>query len=272
MGLEWRRGRAQVADRSINIKGLAVRVADGVARLMFPPACGGCRRHVSRPGTLCGRCWQDLRFLEEPWCAVLGTPFEHDQGEGAVSPAAMADPPPFARARSAVAYEGVARRMVHDLKFRGRTELAPWMAGWMARAGRDLLDDADLLAAVPLHGRRFLWRGFNQSAELARALSRQRGLSFEPGIVRRRRSTRQQVGLRANERRDNVRGAFAVPDAMLAQVRGRRIVLVDDVFTTGATVSAVAALLMRKGAGRVDVLTFARAMPGDFAGEAAETI
>jgi ComF family protein len=162
--------------------------------------------------------------------------------------------------------------MVQGLKFRSRTELAPWMAGWMMRAGRESLADADVLVPVPLHRRRFFSRGFNQSAELARAVSVKTGISFEPGLVVRRKHTQQQVGLKAKERAANVRGAFQVPADAVDKVRGRHIVLIDDVYTTGATVSAVSRMLMRKGAASVDVLTFARAMPGGFAAEIGETI
>lgn len=261
-----------MADRIAEFKGYAAPIALALGRLLFPPVCGGCRRHVREPGTLCGACWSKLRFLEEPWCAILGIPFDHDHGAGSVSPAAIADPPPFRRARSAVSYDGVARAMVQGLKFRSRTELAPWMAGWMMRAGRESLADADVLVPVPLHRRRFFSRGFNQSAELARAVSVKTGISFEPGLVVRRKHTQQQVGLKAKERAANVRGAFQVPADAVDKVRGRHIVLIDDVYTTGATVSAVSRMLMRKGAASVDVLTFARAMPGGFAAEIGETI
>jgi ComF family protein len=215
---------------------------------------------VAKPGTLCPGCWPRLRFLEAPWCAVLGTPFPHEMGAGAVSPAAMADPPPFARARSAVAFGGVAREIVHGLKYRDRTDLAPWMAVWMARAGTELLSDAQLVVPVPLHRRRFLSRRFNQSAELARHLCAQRGLAFAPELVERVKRTRQQVGLERRARENNVRGAFAIPAAQRARVKGARILLIDDVYTTGATVKALAGVLVRAGAARVDVLTFARAL------------
>jgi ComF family protein len=199
----------------------------------------------------------------------MGTPFTHDMGEGAVSPAAIANPPPFARARSAVAYQGAARQIVQNLKYRDRTDLAPWMAAWMLRAGAELVRDADLVVPVPLHRRRFLWRRFNQSAELARHVARLAGLRYSTTAVLRRKPTRQQVGLAAKEREANVRGAFAVPDAADIDVRGRHILVVDDVFTTGATVSAVAKALKKGGASDVDILTFARALPrggepGDF--------
>jgi predicted amidophosphoribosyltransferase len=146
-------------------------------RLLFPPVCPACRRLVARPFTLCGACWPKLRFIERPWCEVLGTPFSHEIGEGIVSADAIASPPPFARARSAVAYDGVARLMVMNLKFGDRTELAPTMARWMMRPAAELLAQADAVAPVPLHRGRFLRRRFNQSAELARALCALAGLS-----------------------------------------------------------------------------------------------
>jgi ComF family protein len=185
-------------------------------------------------------------------------------GEGAVSPAVIADPPDFDRARSAVAYSGVARRMAQALKFNDRTDLAPWMAVWMLRAGSELIAEADMVVPVPLHRRRFLWRRFNQSAELGRAVAKATGLRFEPELVSRRRNTRQQVGLGRTERDDNVRGAFVVDKGAREAVRGRRILVIDDVYTTGATVSAVARSLKRAGARGVDVLTFARVLPEDF--------
>ena len=247
-------------------------LAGSAARILFPPLCGGCRTIVSIPGSLCGACWRDLRLIERPWCEILGTPFPFDMGEGAVSPAAMADPPAFDRARSAVAYAGVARRMAQALKFNDRTDLAPWMALWMLRAGSELIADADMVVPVPLHRRRFLWRRFNQSAELGRAIAAATGLRFEPELVFRRRATRQQVGLGRTERDDNVRGAFVVEKPAREAVRGRRILVIDDVFTTGATVSAVARSLKRAGAGGVDVLTFARVLPEDFLDAASDPI
>lgn len=234
------------------------------ARLLFPPVCAGCRRYVSQPGALCGACWPKLRFLEKPWCAVMGTPFSHDMGEGFLSAEAIANPPPFERARAAVAYTGVARQMAQGLKYNDRTDLAPWMARWMMRAGAELIADADLVVPVPLHWRRFLGRRFNQSAELARTIASLSGLPFSPMAVRRVKLTRQQVGLALREREENVRAAFSVPQDRDIEVRGRRVLVVDDVYTTGATVSAVARALKKSGAKAVDVLTFARVLPGDF--------
>ena len=254
----------QVADPIMEIKGLARTAFRWPARLLFPPVCAGCRRYVSQPGVLCGQCWPKLRLLERPWCPVMGTPFSHEMGEGFLSAEAIADPPRFQRARAAVAYTGVARQMVQGLKYQDRTDLAPWMARWMMRAGAELVADADVVAPVPLHRRRFFQRQFNQSAELARAVSSLGGLPFAPAAVRRVKLTRQQVGLERKEREENVRAAFRVPAEAEIEIAGRRVLLVDDVYTTGATVRAVAKALEKGGAGAVDVLTFARVLPGDF--------
>jgi ComF family protein len=258
--------------KGADIRGLAASAAGLGIRMLFPPLCAGCRRIVTEPGTLCGECWPKIRLLERPWCEVMGTPFSHDMGEGFLSAEAIANPPLFQRARAAVSYDGVARRMVQGLKYHDRTDLARWMAGWMARAGAELLADADIVVPVPLHRRRFVWRRFNQSAELARALARRSGKPFEPAALVRVKVTRQQVGLGLREREDNVRGAFRVPPEADIKVRGRRVLVVDDVYTTGATVSAVARALKRGGASAVDVLTFARVLPGDFRRDDAETI
>jgi len=248
----------------VDIKGLSETALKWPGRLLFPPVCAGCRRHVAQPGVLCAECWPKLRLIERPWCPVMGTPFIHDMGAGFLSAEAIADPPPFERARAAVVYSGVARQMVQGLKYQDRTDLAPWMARWMMRAGAELLADADVIVPVPLHWRRFLRRQFNQSAELARALSHLGGVPFEPRAVKRVKLTRQQVGLERHEREQNVRAAFCVPEEAEIRIAGLRVLLVDDVFTTGATVRAVTKALKKGGAGAVDVLTFARVLPGDF--------
>ena len=255
-----------------DIKSLVRSAAGLPARFMFPPVCAGCRRHVSQPGVLCAQCWPQLRFLERPWCPVMGTPFVHDMGAGFLSAEAIADPPPFERARAAVSYSGVARQMVRGLKYQDRTDLAPWMARWMQRAGAELCAEADVVVPVPLHWRRFFGRQFNQSAELGRALAHLTRRPFAPSALRRVRQTRQQVGLERREREENVRAAFRVPPEAEIQIAGRRVLLVDDVYTTGATVRAVARALKRGGAGAVDVLTFARVLPGDFRPDDSATI
>lgn len=248
----------------IKFAGVLAAVGQSAARLVFPPLCLACDGHVAMPGSLCPGCWPQIRSIEQPLCPVMGTPFTQEIGEGFLSAEAIASPPVFSRIRSAVIHTGLARRIVGDLKYRDRTDYAPWMARWMARAGTELIADADLIVPVPLHRRRFFQRRYNQSAELARSLARMSAKPFEPGLVQRVKPTRQQVGLERAQRQDNVRGAFKMTDAAKARVKGRRVMVVDDVYTTGATVSAVTRCLLRGGASAVDVLTFSRVLPGAF--------
>jgi ComF family protein len=207
---------------------------------------------------LCATCWSRLSPIERPFCEKLGIPFTYDPGPGIYSMQAIADPPAYARARAAVRYDDIARNMVHALKYGDRLDLAPVMARWMARAGADLLEDADIVAPVPLHWRRMWARRFNQSASLARLLAEPRGLQVSYTALKRVKATPQQVGLSKTERAANVQGAFRVDAAGKAEIARRRVVLVDDVLTSGATVDACARVLLRAGARQVDVLVFAR--------------
>jgi ComF family protein len=147
---------------------------------------------------------------------------------------------------------------VHALKYQDRTDLAPTMGRWMARAGRELLGEADVLVPVPLHWRRGWSRRFNQSGALARVIERQTGVKLASEALRRVRPTEQQVGLSRTQRASNVQGAFGVAPDRKADIAGRRVVLIDDVLTSGATVDACARALLRAGAAEVDVLVFAR--------------
>jgi ComF family protein len=171
---------------------------------------------------------------------------------------AIANPPAYDRARAAVRYDDIARALVHGFKYGDRLDLAPMMGRWMARAGRELFPGADALVPVPLHWRRLWARRFNQSAALAGAISANVGVPVLHGTLKRVRATIQQVGLSKAERADNVQGAFRVPDDVKAAVINRRLILVDDVLTSGATVDTCARALLRAGAAHVDVLVFAR--------------
>lgn len=225
---------------------------------LFPPVCLSCNRAVGTPDGLCPGCWKGLVPISAPLCPILGVPFSADMGSEAVSPQAIANPPHFDRARSALAYNEVARGLVAKLKYSDRPELALFCARLMAGAGHALLGEDAVLVPVPLHRVRQMSRRYNQSGELARALSRVANVALDTDMVERHRPTQQQVGLNARQRANNVDGAFRLAPGAERRLSGRRIVLVDDVLTTGATVNAIARLLRRKGAGRVDVLTFAR--------------
>ena len=224
----------------------------------LPPLCPSCRAPLGDGVGLCASCWSKLSLIEPPYCARLGIPFTYDPGPGLLSMEAIADPPAYDRARAAVRYDDIARALVLSFKYGDRLDLAPMMGKWMARAGRELLSEADALLPVPLHWRRLWARRFNQSAALAGAISDIAGLPVLHGALKRVRATPQQVGLSKTERADNVQGAFRVPADEKAQVAGRRLVLIDDVLTSGATVDTCARALLRAGAAHVDVLVFAR--------------
>lgn len=238
------------------------RLVGAAVDLVFPPVCRGCGRLTGDAHAVCPSCWAKLPLIERPYCEVLGSPFSFDPGEGAVSPEALADPPIFDRLRSVALHEGIARDLVHGLKYRDRTDLAPMMAEWMIRASDGAVASADMIVPVPLHSFRLWRRGFNQAAELARAIAAGAEKPYRPDTLRRVKRTRRQVGLAVRAREENVRGAFSVPQRLGPGLAGKAIVLVDDVYTTGATVSAATRALKRAGAGEVTVLTFARAMSG----------
>jgi len=224
----------------------------------LPPLCASCRAPLGGMGGLCPACWSRVSFIAPPYCDRLGIPFAYDPGPGVLSMEAIADPPAYGRARAAVRYDDVARDLVHRLKYGDRLDLAATMGGWMARAGRELTTDADALVPVPLHWRRLWGRRFNQAAQLAKVVAATRGLPVLTAALKRTRATPQQVGLSRTERAVNVQGAFAVTEEGKAAIHGKRLILVDDVLTSGATVDACARALLRAGAGNVDVLVFAR--------------
>lgn len=228
-----------------------------VLDVVTPPLCLSCSTLVDEPASLCVACWDRLRHIDEPVCDALGTPFAYDQGEGALSAAALSDPPAWDRVRAAVLFDDEAAKLVHALKYRDRPEAGLLMARMMARAGRRLLGEADVILPVPLHWLRLWRRRFNQSAILAQRLALVSGTPWRHDVLLRGRRTRAQVGLDQEQRRRNVRNAFTVRPDRLAAVAGRRVLLVDDVRTTGATAEACALALRKAGAARIDLLTFA---------------
>ncbi|MDH3593657.1 MAG: ComF family protein [Rhodospirillales bacterium] len=225
---------------------------------LLPPRCLACGGPVDRSGALCAGCWERIDFVAPPYCACCGFPFAFDLGPGTLCGACTRDPPAFERARFVMRYDEASKGLVLGFKHGDRTEGAPTFAAWLARAGRDLLAEADLLIPVPLHRFRLFARRYNQAALLCRALGRSTGLQVVPDLLTRRRNTPPQGRLSPAARRRNVAGAFAVAPARRGALQGRRVLLVDDVMTTGATISACARVLLRAGAAAVDVLVLTR--------------
>jgi ComF family protein len=228
-----------------------------VLDVLFPPLCIACRAPVRDIGALCANCWSGISFLEGPMCACCGLPFEIDPGPGTLCGACHAKKPAFDKARSVMHYDDASKGPLLALKHGDRLDLVPGLSGWLARAGREILDDADLIVPVPLHPARLWQRRYNQSAELARRLGVMSGKAVDSqALVRKRRTPSQGEMASAKARRRNMLGAFAVRPG--AAVKGVHVLLIDDVFTTGATVEACARTLKRAGASQVAVLTLAR--------------
>jgi ComF family protein len=257
---EARPERSKSFSRALLLRGGHALVAGWRAAIgiVYPPSCIACHAAVGEAQALCAACWAGIGFIERPYCERLGTPFAVDLGPGLVSPAAIADPPVFARARAVCRFDGAARDLVHRLKYGDRLELALTLGRMMSQAGRELVAEADLVVPVPLHRTRLWGRRFNQAAALAKTVARLNRLPLATQGLARIKRTRQQVGLTRAQRADNLQGAFRVAHGMRPQIEGRRVLLVDDVLTTGATVNAAARALLRSGATGVDVLTFAR--------------
>ncbi|MFO1067338.1 MAG: ComF family protein [Geminicoccaceae bacterium] len=227
--------------------------------VLLPPRCIGCGEPVGRQGELCAGCWSGLRFFQPPWCRCCGRPLPHAAaGEPLCGACARAEPP-FGRARAALAYDDASRSLILAFKHRDRLAGARTFARWMVAAGADVLPDCDVVAPVPLHRWRLLRRGYNQAAILGGLIARSAGLRWCPDLLERRHATASQQGLGAMARARNVTAsAFRVARRHGETVRGSRILLVDDVMTTGSTLAACTSVLRRAGADHVYALALAR--------------
>ncbi len=235
--------------------------------IVLPPQCLSCGALVESAGALCARCWAGVTWIAAPHCRCCGLPFDFDPAPShagqLLCAGCLGDRPEFARARAAFRYDDASKRLILGLKHADRTNGAPAFGRWLARAGSELLADADMVAPVPMHWTRLAWRRYNQSALLALAVARAAGRTCIPDLLIRRRRTPPQGELGRRARWRNVRGAFAVNRRYEPAVAGARVILVDDVFTTGATARHCARTLRAAGAASVDVLTLARVIrPG----------
>lgn len=228
--------------------------------LVFPPQALDEDRNAPRPQSpgFSAEAWSRITFLDDPVCDGCGVPFEFSLGPGVRCAPCLARPRAFDRARAACLYDDASRGPILQLKHADRTDLAPMFARWLSRAARDLLAEADAIAPVPLHPTRLLRRRFNQSAEVARPLARLWDKAYLADALRRVRATETQGGKSGGGRRRNVAAAFAVPASQAKHVAGKRILLIDDVMTTGATLEGCARALKAAGATCVDVAVIAR--------------
>jgi ComF family protein len=231
---------------------------DVVIDAIYPPRCLTCTTETDAAHGLCPACWRDTHFIAGSVCDACGLPLVGEAEAGDRCETCLRHPPAWDRGRAATVYSGAARRAILGLKHGDRLDLTPTLAGWLALAGHDLLPDADLLAPVPLHWRRLIRRRYNQSAELARHLGRRTGLPVMADLLIRNRMTVPQERMTRDQRHENQAGALGVNPRRRGLVAGRRILVIDDVMTSGATLSAAAEACRDSGAARIDVLVLAR--------------
>lgn len=224
----------------------------------LPPRCPGCGLIVEADDAFCFECWSGMQFLGHPCCARCGLPFDHEMGDGAMCGACMANPPPFDSAQAVLAYGDVARKVALRLKYGRRIGLARLIAGQMMRR-LPALESPAVIVPVPLHRWRLWWRGFNQSALIADQLGRLAGIPVDRHGLLRDRPTSPLRGMNPAQRAKVVKGAFTLTQDH--GFRGRSVLLIDDVHTSGATAAACARVLKRGGASSVHLLCWARALP-----------
>lgn len=236
------------------LKNIGVRFLNAV----LPPLCLGCDAPAGGQASLCPECWKKIQFISAPFCHCCGAPFDIPVEDGTLCGACLANRPVFESARAAMIYDEASRKIALGFKHGDRTHAAKALAVWMHRAAGESLDQADAIIPVPLHRWRLFKRRYNQSALLAQELAALSGKMFLPDALWRTRDTESQGHMKRKERQENVRGAFAVAPSALAKIKGKKITLIDDVMTTGATVEECAKTLLKSGAAQVDVLTLAR--------------
>ncbi len=251
--------------KTVQIQGFAAIAAKKCIDLLLPPRCIVTGRVVDRQGAIAHEAWQALSFIADPMCRRCGLPFAFDAGAGAVCGACLARPPHYEQARAALVYDDASRDMILRFKHADHLHAVHSFVPWLRRAGAEMLGAADVLVPVPLHRWRLLKRRYNQAAVLAWALGRDCGLAVMPDGLIRTRSTPAQGHMNAGERHRNVRNAFAVHPARTAALEGRRVVLIDDVLTTGATAGECVRALKKAGAAEVSVLALARVVRAEHA-------
>lgn len=246
-----------------SLRGIVRRMAGAAIDLVLPPRCLVCGVTVSDVHALCPSCWSEIDFLGPPQCACCGRPFAEASGPETLCGACLKRKPLYRKARAVCRYDETSKSLILAFKHGDRTDCAPALARWLARAGADLAADCDLIAPVPLHWTRLFSRRFNQAAMLAQAMGRLTGKPVVPDLIERRKRTKPQGKGTRDQRKRNVAGAFAVPMRRRTAVADRRVLLIDDVLTTGSTAEACTRALLGAGAASVDVLTLALVVRGD---------
>jgi ComF family protein len=245
------------------LRAIVRRLVGTAVDLVLPPRCLVCGVTIADLHALCPSCWSEIEFLGPPQCACCGRPFAEATGAETLCGACLKRQPLYRKARAVCRYDEASKSLILAFKHGDRTDCAPALARWLVRAGADLIEDCELIAPVPLHWTRLFARRFNQAAMLAQAIGRLTGKPVVPDLIDRRKRTPPQGKGSRDQRKRNVAGAFAVPMRHRAAVADRRILLIDDVLTTGSTVEACTRALLGAGAASVDVLTLALVVRGE---------
>lgn len=237
---------------------LLARIQTAVS-LIYPAQCMGCGGLVSSDFGLCGPCWAEMHFISGTVCEGCGAPLPGEaDGFRLECDSCLRHPRPWSQGRSALLYEGQGRKLVLGLKHGDRTEIAQTAAGWLERAAQPLLQDDPLLCPVPLHWTRLLKRKYNQSALLAEALAKRTDLQHCPDLLRRSRRTPALEGKTRDQRYRILGSAIEANPGRKNRVKGRNVLIVDDVMTSGATLSACTDACLQAGAAEVRVAVLAR--------------
>ncbi len=231
---------------------------------LLPPRCIATGEIVDAPGMVSPAFWSQLSFIEAPHCATCGLPFAFEASLQTLCAACIDYPPAFDTARSAVVYNDSSREVILGFKYGDRLHAVDTFVPWMQRAGKELLNDTDIIIPVPLHQRRLWERRFNQSALLAEELADRTDKKYFPDALLRLRHTVPQQGLNVKDRNKNVKSAFGIQTRYKEAIKGKNILLIDDVFTSGATLNECARTLKKTGAEKVFVLTIARVTRAEF--------
>lgn len=225
--------------------------------LILPQRCLKCDEILDSDPGLCGPCWSQIRFISDPLCTCCGLPLDFDVGDEGLCGGCAVSPPLYDKGRSVFVYDDASKGMILRFKHGDSTHGAPAFAKWMGTAGHDLLKETDLIIPVPLHWTRLFTRTYNQSQLMATHLSKLvPHTSLEPALLKRHKRTQPQGFLSKDKRVENVKSSFTVPQPHL--IKGKSILLIDDVLTSGATLNACAKELKKAGAKRIYALTLAR--------------
>lgn len=241
-----------------------VNLWDTALNTLLPPRCIATGEIVDAQGMISPAFWSELAFIEAPFCDTCGMPFSFPVSEGTVCASCIEHTPEYDYARSAVIYNDASRKLVLDFKYGDRLQAVHTFAPWLLRAGKDLIEKTDVIVPVPLHRQRLWQRRFNQSALIAQELGKRTQKASLPDALLRLRATVPQKGLSRKERKDNVKNAFGLNLRHVEAVKGKNILLIDDVFTSGATLNECARALKKADAAAVFVLTITRVTKEEF--------